>query len=214
MQPLILIPCKSFAAGKSRLAPVLSPERRDALCRSFLANTVNLAEQLAARGDIHIVSSDPDVAYVASDLGLPCAGEDDRDLNSALTACVAAIVARAENAERNILILPIDLALNNQAAIAPVLKARAEIVIVPDRLDQGTNLLHLAANIATRFAFQYGENSFARHRAEAQRLGLAVEIMRDPALCFDVDTPADYALWSGRAAATVQDPPKLPSAKR
>ena len=42
MQPLILIPCKSFAAGKSRLAPVLSPEGRDALCRCFLADTVNV----------------------------------------------------------------------------------------------------------------------------------------------------------------------------
>src|SRR5258708_40204480 len=56
--PLILIPCKSFAAGKSRLSTVLSPERRDRLCRGFLINTVDLAAVLVTKGHIHVVSSD------------------------------------------------------------------------------------------------------------------------------------------------------------
>jgi 2-phospho-L-lactate guanylyltransferase len=201
MQPLILIPCKSFAVGKSRLSAILSPERRDALCRSFLVNTVTLANKVVARDHIHIVSSDSNVASVASDLGVHCDGENDHDLNSALTSSVARIIAGGhENAERNILILPIDLALNSPAAIAPVIAVRADIVVVPDRLDQGTNLLRLGGNVARNFRFQYGDNSFWKHRTEAQSLGLTVEILRDPVLCFDVDTPADYAAWAGEAA--------------
>jgi 2-phospho-L-lactate guanylyltransferase len=201
MQPLILIPCKSFAAGKSRLAPVLSPEGRDALCRRFLADTVNLAEQLVARGNIHVVSSDLKVAELAADLGVHCHGDNDHDLNSALTSAAARIVARDQVAGRNILILPIDLAFNSRAAIAPVLAARADLVVVPDRLDQGTNLLRLPGNVAADFSFQYGDNSFSRHRSEAERHGLTVETLRDPAFCFDVDTPEDYAAWAANTAS-------------
>jgi 2-phospho-L-lactate guanylyltransferase len=200
MQPLIVIPCKSFAAGKSRLASVLSPARRDMLCRSLLAGTVGLAAKLVARQDIHIVSSDNNVAGVAAGLGVHCGGENDHDLNSALTFSVARIVAQEQNAERNLLILPIDLAFNGPAAMAPVLAARTDIVIVPDRADQGTNLLRLAANVAVTFRFQYGDSSFSRHRAEAGSHGLSVEILRDPALCFDLDTPGDYATWVAGSA--------------
>ena len=205
MQPLILIPCKSFAAGKSRLRTVLSPERRAALCRSFLVDTVTLAEKLVARSHIHIVSADLNVASVASEMGVHCDGENDIDLNSALTAFVAKIMGKHENAERNIVILPIDLAFNSPAAIATVIAARADVVVVPDRLDRGTNLLRLGGNFITKFRFQYGDNSFSKHRAEAEGLRLTVEILRDPLLCFDVDTPADYAAWVGDAA----DPPNV-----
>src|SRR5216683_57468 len=104
MQPLVLIPCKSFAAGKSRLSTVLSPERRDALCRSLLINTIDLAASLVARGHIYVVSSDSNVTSVASDLGVHCHGQNDIDLNSALTWSVAKFLAREhENLERNIL---------------------------------------------------------------------------------------------------------------
>jgi 2-phospho-L-lactate guanylyltransferase len=179
-------------------APVLSPEGRDALCRRFLADTVNLAEQLVARGNIHVVSSDLKVAELAADLGIHCHGDNDHDLNSALTSAAARIVARNQVAGRNMLILPIDLAFNSRAAVAPVLAAHADLVVVPDRLDQGTNL-RLPGNVAADFRFQYGDNSFSRHRSEAERHGLTVETQRDPAFCFDVDTPEDYAAWAATA---------------
>jgi 2-phospho-L-lactate guanylyltransferase (CobY/MobA/RfbA family) len=71
----------------------------------------------------------------------------------------------------------------------------------PDRLDRGTNLLRLPGNVAADFRFQYGDNSFSRHRSEAERHGLTVETLRDPAFCFDVDTPEDYAAWAANTAS-------------
>jgi 2-phospho-L-lactate guanylyltransferase len=197
MQPLILIPCKSFASGKTRLAPVLAPEAREALCRRFLADTVNLARQLVESRNIHVVSADREVADAASQLGVRSHGDDDRDLNSALTAA-AASVAPEPAGEQNLLILPIDLALNTATAMAPVMAARADIVVVPDRREQGTNIMRLPAGIATKFHFQFGHDSFSKHRREADRLGLTIEMVRDPALGFDVDTSADYAAWTAR----------------
>ena len=196
MQPLIVIPCKSFSAGKSRLSTVLSPERRDQLCRGFLINTVRLAADLVAKGHIHVVSSDSEVAALACELGVRCEGEADIDLNSALTCSVASILElEPEKSSLDILILPIDLARSSPTAITPVIAAQADAVIVPDRLEQGTNLLRLRGDAALKFRFQYGDDSFSRHRTEAEGLGLKTEILRDSSLSFDVDTPADYAAW-------------------
>ena len=196
MQPLIFIPCKAFAAGKSRLSSVLSPERRDRLCRSFLANTVHFAADLVEKGHVYVVSSNNEVAALAAEFGVGCEGEADTDLNSALTCAIARILEQEpENSSRNILILPIDLVRSSPTAIASVIEAQADAVIVPDRLEQGTNLLRLPGNAALKFRFQYGDDSFSRHQTEAEGLGLKTEILRDPSLCFDVDNPDDYAAW-------------------
>jgi 2-phospho-L-lactate guanylyltransferase len=63
------------------------------------------------------------------------------------------------------------------------------ITLVPDRRDDGTNVLRLPSTSDFRFA--YGAGSFRAHRAEATRLGLPVRVLRDPDLAYDVDWPAD-----------------------
>ena len=65
------------------------------------------------------------------------------------------------------------------------------VTLVPDRRDDGTNVLRLPADSDFRFA--YGSGSFRAHRTEAMRLGLAVRVLRDPGLAYDVDWPADIA---------------------
>jgi 2-phospho-L-lactate guanylyltransferase len=66
----------------------------------------------------------------------------------------------------------------------------AAVTLVPDRRDDGTNVLAVPASAAT-FTFAYGAGSFARHLAEADRLGLHVTVARIPELQWDVDTPDD-----------------------
>ena len=63
------------------------------------------------------------------------------------------------------------------------------VTLVPDRRDDGTNVLRLPAGADFRFA--YGPGSFRAHRAEATRLGLPVRVLREPNLAYDVDWPAD-----------------------
>jgi 2-phospho-L-lactate guanylyltransferase (CobY/MobA/RfbA family) len=43
----IVVPCKSLKLGKSRLAGVVAPEEREALCRRFLSDTLRLATAVA-----------------------------------------------------------------------------------------------------------------------------------------------------------------------
>ena len=61
---------------------------------------------------------------------------------------------------------------------------------MPDRRDDGTNVLRLPA-VAADFRFSYGVGSLQAHRAEALRVGLAYAFLRHPNLAYDVDWPAD-----------------------
>ena len=63
------------------------------------------------------------------------------------------------------------------------------VVLVPDRVGNGTNVLCLPTR--SGFCFSYGPGSFARHQAEATRLGLDVTVLERPELAWDVDEPAD-----------------------
>ena len=67
--------------------------------------------------------------------------------------------------------------------------AEAGITLVPDRYGNGTNVIALPADAG--FQFSYGPGSFARHRVEADRLGLPVRILDRPDLAWDIDEPAD-----------------------
>jgi 2-phospho-L-lactate guanylyltransferase len=68
------------------------------------------------------------------------------------------------------------------------------VTLVPDRREDGTNVACVPARAG--FQFSYGPGSFARHQAEARARGLALRIVREPLLAWDVDVPADldYAL--------------------
>ena len=65
------------------------------------------------------------------------------------------------------------------------------IVLVPDRHDDGTNVIVVPARAG--FRFHYGPRSFVHHQIEARRLDLDPTIVRSDRLGWDIDTPADLA---------------------
>ena len=72
-------------------------------------------------------------------------------------------------------------------------------MLVPDRHEDGTNVVSIPAGCG--FTFAYGPGSFTRHCAEVERLGLPLVVHRPRRLTWDVDVPADLDL-----------PPDLPTA--
>ena len=202
MQPIILIPCKPLAEGKSRLGTLLSGKERVSLCRQFLLDTLALACAVTEPGDIRVVSSDPEAVRLAADFGVRGADDPDGDLNSALVRTVERIVLPdSPDERRNLLILPIDLVLATPPKLTRVLACTGDLVLTPDRAGRGTNLLRMAVRNARAFRFRYGEDSASRHLAEARLLGLHAQVLRDPELELDVDTPADHAAWLASGAA-------------
>lgn len=65
------------------------------------------------------------------------------------------------------------------------------ITLVPDRRQDGTNVIGLPAG--TDFTFAYGPGSFARHLRNARQSGHPVRVVRSSPLAWDVDLPEDLA---------------------
>jgi 2-phospho-L-lactate guanylyltransferase len=178
---VVLIPVKGFRQAKRRLGGSMTDEMREHLVRSMAENVVAACAPLP----VAVVCDDPEVAEWAEALGATVMWEPGQGLNGAVRSGVeqlaASGVAWVTVAHGD---LPRARDLGNLAPFAG-------ITLVPDRNDDGTNVLRLPVSCDFRFA--YGPGSFRSHRAEAWRLGLPVRILRIPALAYDVDWPADVA---------------------
>ncbi len=185
MRAAVVIPVKGFHAAKLRLAPALSPESRAVLARQMATQVVEAAGDLP----VTVVCDDPVVRAWAVDAGATVEWTPGLGLDGAVTAGVAAVTAAG--AER-VVVAHADLPL--ATGLAHVVGTTG-VLLVPDRRADGTNVLAVPAG--SGFRFQYGPGSFARHRAEADRLGLAVEVRDDVELAWDVDVPDDLQLPGG-----------------
>ena len=181
----VVIPVKAFHAAKVRLAPALGPGARAELARSMATGVVGAAGDLP----VTIVCDDPEVRAWAASVGAAVHWTPGLGLDGAVAAGVDAVAAAG--AERVVIAhsdLPLAFHLDHVVGTDGV-------VIVPDRRADGTNVLSIPADAG--FCFAYGPGSFARHQAEAVRLGLAVSVRDDAELGWDVDTPDDLRLPGG-----------------
>lgn len=181
----VVIPVKAFHAAKARLIPALPPEARAELARSMAERVVLAAGDLP----VIVVCDDEDVRSWAESVGAevrwtPGLGLDgavaDGVRRAAELGAPRAVVAHAD--------LPLAVGFGHVVGAAGV-------VLVPDRWADGTNVVSVPSD--SGFRFSYGPGSFDRHRQEAARLGLAVEILTDLELGWDVDTPEDLNLPDG-----------------
>jgi 2-phospho-L-lactate/phosphoenolpyruvate guanylyltransferase len=179
----IVVPVRSFRFGKGRLATALDDASRIALAQR-MADAVVAA---AGPRPTVIVSSAPEVAQWCAEHGLDRL-DDPGSLDLAADAGRAWF--RAHGLARVVVVhgdLPFASSLDDVAGDG----AAAVAVLVPDHRGDGTPVC--AVPVDAPFAFAYGAGSFARHIVAAERAGLAVRIVRDDALGFDVDLPEDLA---------------------
>ncbi len=178
----VLLPVKSFADAKLRLAPALDPAARRHLARAMASHVVACAGKLP----VAVVCDDTEVAAWARDSGALVVWEPERGLNRAVEAGVARL---ASEGARRVIVAHADLAFARELAWVGTF---AGVTLVPDHRDDGTNVVCVPA--ASGFTFSYGPGSFARHGAEARRLGLPLRVVREPLLGHDVDLPSDLAV--------------------
>jgi len=175
----VLVPVKSFAEAKVRLAPALPPAERAALARAMAATVIAAAAPLP----VAVVCDDLEVAGWARAHGALVVWEPGRGLNGAVEAGVDQL--RGAGVDR-VIVAHADLP---QASALARLDGGTGVTLVPDRRRDGTNVAVVPAGAG--FRFSYGPGSFARHQSEAARLGLELTVAEDPGLAFDVDWPAD-----------------------
>ena len=176
MRSALVVPVKSFARAKARLAPVLDEQERADLARRMAERVLAAAGSLP----VTIACDDEDVAEWAREHGATVAWTPGTDLNGAVTQAVAGVDAG------RVVVAHADLP---KARDLMIVVGDGGVVLVPDRRHDGTNVLSLPRDAG--FVFQYGPGSFEKHRAEAARLGLEVVVIEPPDLTWDVDEPGD-----------------------
>ena len=187
----VLVPVKAFADAKVRLAPALDPRARARLARAMAATVVAAAHELP----VAVVCDDQAVADWATDLGCEVLWRPGLGLNGAVTDGVATLAAAGVD---RVVVAHADLP--HARDLRPAAGRPGDgIALVPDRREDGTNVIALPAGCG--FAFAYGPGSFARHRAEAERLGLDVVVVRERTLSWDVDVPEDLEVPAWASAA-------------
>jgi 2-phospho-L-lactate/phosphoenolpyruvate guanylyltransferase len=185
-----IVPVKPLRLGKSRLSGVLSDDERAVLNRTFLEQTLDTLKNTAEIAQTLVVSRDPAALAIARQYNARTVMEDGTpNLNGALTR--AAFLAR-NYATRGVLVLPADLPLITKEDLCAFLEFVHEspcVVISPDRNDNGTNALLTAPGGLIKYDF--GPGSFNRHCADALQKGARLEVVRNPNITLDLDTPED-----------------------
>jgi len=183
MSTLLVIPLKAPQACKTRLAPALHLDARVALVEDMLRAVLTAAN--AARGVDRrlLLTPEPSAQDIAT---FP-------DSGSGLNTELARVLHwAAESSYSRMIVLHADLPLVTSEEIERLAYLPAGVAgVAPDRHEAGTNALSLPLPAAEDFRFAFGEDSFARHRAETARLGLTLQIIRSAGLGFDIDEPRD-----------------------
>lgn len=175
----VLVPVKAFGEAKLRLAPALPPAGRAELARAMATHVVS-----AARGlPVAVVCDDLEVASWAREQRALVIWEPERGLNRAVEAGVARL---GKGGAERVIVAHGDLPLAGGLSWVGRFPG---VTLVPDRVDNGTNVA--CVPVAAGFTFSYGPGSFARHRVEAFRLGLPLRVVRERRLAQDVDLPSD-----------------------
>jgi 2-phospho-L-lactate guanylyltransferase len=184
-----IVPIKGIAAGKSRLAPVLSDAERGAFNRHLIERTLAVLATVARVRAVIAVSPDDEALAVAGSRGVVALRETAPGLNAAL-AQAGVFAVRLGATE--LLVVSVDLPFL-AAGDFDAMTSGHGLAIAPDRRETGTNALYLSRPGLIGFA--YGERSLAAHVAAAAGAGAPASIVRRPGLAFDVDTPEDYREW-------------------
>ncbi len=191
MSDWVVVPVKSIANGKSRLAPILGRPRRRRLNQDLLARTLNLAARVVDKSRIILASQCVEARTTAAAVGAVALREPRGvGLNRALDLARRHAVSRGAT---GVLVLPSDLPMASLADLRRVTRAGTNdsaVVICRDRHGRGTNALYLKR--VSNFRFRFGENSAAAHVAEAAAHGMTAICVVSDRLGFDLDTPDDY----------------------
>jgi 2-phospho-L-lactate guanylyltransferase len=178
----VLVPVKAFDKAKLRLAGALDSSQRRALARELATRTLGAAGDLP----VFVACDDRTVADWAATLGAEVLWTPGLGLSGAVKSGVATLADRG-----------FDLAVVSHADL-PLVTSLAgighegEVTLAPDRHLDGTNVICVPTSAG--FGFSYGLGSFARHRAEAGRLGLPMHVVYDWRLANDLDVPDDLVL--------------------
>lgn len=182
-----LIPLKTPGLGKTRLSRELGSQERADLVTAMLGRVVDALMESGEVEHIAMVGMAPSHCP-AGVLHLLDSG---KGLNQALSAAGSELQLLGA---KELLVLHADLPLVCGEEIDHFVLSgrRRQIALAGDRHNRGTNAVFLSQ--PSRFAFEFGEDSFARHLACADAQNIQPALSESPGLMLDVDTADDLRM--------------------
>ena len=194
-----VVPAKTLAEAKGRLASILSVSERREFVLSMLDDVLTALLSVRAISGVSVVSPDREVLGLAGRLGATPIAESAnvRGMNQALNRAVSAM----SPAPDALIVVLADLPEITRADVERLLAELPEhgAAACPSS-DGGTSALALQPPGVIPFCF--GPDSFAAHRREAQRSGVEFREVRLQSLALDMDTPEDLRDLLSRPALT------------
>jgi 2-phospho-L-lactate guanylyltransferase len=194
----LLLPIKDLKNAKQRLAGVLTPEERFGLATAMLADTVRAVEGIRLAREIFVITNYEPAIRIAQKNRWEVLREE-RQISESDSVDTASRIC-AERGVTGLLRLPLDLPLVRSADIDELLAVDCvgpALFIVPSRDGTGTNAI--LRTPPTLFPSHFGNGSFAKHLAEAERAEAHVIVRRNERLEMDVDDESDLrALFYAR----------------
>lgn len=195
-----LLPAKLLSSAKTRLATLLGDDQRIAVAIAMFDDVLASLRYAAILDAVIVVTADPRLAARARQHGALVVDEGSpRGLN-------AAVLLGTETALRlgatSLMVLLSDVPLVTAADVDELMQrapARGALV-VPSKEGTGTNAM--LRRPPALFPPCFGGKSLRRHVAAAERHRVACEIVRNPRIAFDVDTPDDLRALVARPADT------------
>lgn len=186
-----LIPIKGFERGKSRLSEVLAPLERAQLARNLFEHVVRVLRASPAIDGIAVVSDSVEARKHAEGLGVVALSDAD-DSQGLADVVDGALQDLERRGATSVMIcmsdLP-DLTVQDIASVARQLD-ESDVVLVPDLLQQGTNVIALKPVTCLPSCLGH-EDSLRRHHTRARDSGLTVSVQLSSGIAFDVDRPRD-----------------------
>ena len=185
----VVIPVKAFHQAKERLSEMLTPAERIVLAKYCADRVIHAARNF----DVFVVCDDPVVAQWARDHKAKVVWQPEVGLNAAVREGVKfvnthnkqlAIVSHSD--------LPLATEFQHLISDQSPEALLSSITLVPDRHQDGTNVMVLPTNFD--FKFCYGKNSFTAHQQMAKTYGLSVRVFHDSNLAVDIDSAEDLAV--------------------
>jgi 2-phospho-L-lactate guanylyltransferase len=180
-----VIPMKSLAESKSRLAPLLDPRQRASLSLNLLDLVLNAA-LTSSLDRVIVLGGDGDVRSLASGRGAEWMSDGGGGLNNELSAVLGQLSAAGMAS----VYIPGDLPLLTRSDIETVIETSLGgelLTLCPATEDGGTN--GLVVPPSSPFRPTLGQDSFTRHLRAAE--GLPHAVCNTPGFGLDLDSVAD-----------------------
>jgi 2-phospho-L-lactate guanylyltransferase len=200
MRGILLIPFKSLATAKQRLAEALDARQRSQLAEAMLRDVMSAAAGVQERIDVALVTGDARAQAIAREFGFLVI-EDTRNESETAAIEMATEWCEQRGCDATI-VVPADIPLITAEELHRVLDAAPVegAVFVPAYDRRGSNcILRRPASI---IPLRFGNDSFLPHCEAMKKTGKKLIILEMPGIGLDIDNPHELELLVQREGET------------